>query len=191
MRVGYARVSTGEQTLDMQIDALEDEGCEKIYSEKISGAAKERPKLQECMEHLREGDTLVVWKLDRLGRSMQDLVEKVESLGDRGIDFVSLQQDIDTTSAQGKLVFHLMAAMAEFERNITRERTMAGLKAAKERGKTGGRPSALSEEDITQIQALMRDDEVSTKDICDRFDIGTSTLYRHVGPDGERRSGDN
>jgi DNA invertase Pin-like site-specific DNA recombinase len=191
MRVGYARVSTGEQTLDMQIDALEDEGCEKIYSEKISGAAKERPKLQECMEHLREGDTLVVWKLDRLGRSMQDLVEKVESLGDRGIDFVSLQQDIDTTSAQGKLVFHLMAAMAEFERNITRERTMAGLKAAKERGKTGGRPSALSEEDITQIQALMRDDEVSTKDICDRFDIGKSTLYRHVGPDGERRSGGN
>lgn len=187
MRIGYARVSTGEQTLDMQMDALEEAGCEKIYSEQISGAADERPELQTCLESLRKGDTLVVWKLDRLGRSMKDLVQKVEDLNERDIDFVSLGEDIDTTSAQGKLTFHIFAAMAEFERNLTRERTMAGLKAARERGNTGGRPPALTEEEITQVQALMKSDDITTQEICERFDVGKSTLYRYVGPNGERR----
>ena len=187
MRIAYARVSTGDQNLDLQLDELEDAGCEKIYKEEISGAAKKRPELKRCLEELREGDTLVVWRLDRFGRSLKDLVSKMESLEGKGADFVSLTEGIDTTTAQGKLTFHIFGALAEFERELARERTMAGLKAARERGQVGGRPPALSEEEIPQVQAMMRDEEVSTSDICERFDISRATLYRHVGPNGKRR----
>jgi DNA invertase Pin-like site-specific DNA recombinase len=187
MRIGYARVSTGDQNLDAQIDELEDAGCERIYEEKTSGAAKERPELHRCMEELREGDALVVWRLDRFGRSLKDLVSKMENLEEKGVDFVSLTEGIDTTTAQGKLTFHIFGALAEFERELTRERTMAGLKAARERGRVGGRPPALDEDEIPQVQAMMRDEEVSTSDICERFEISRATLYRYVGPNGEKR----
>lgn len=187
MNVGYARVSTGEQKMDLQLDALGDAGCERIYEEKTSGAAKSRPKLERCLDSLREGDTLVVWRLDRFGRSLKDLVRKMEALEERGADFVSLTEGIDTTSAQGKLTFHIFGALAEFERELARERTMAGLRAARERGRVGGRPRALDEDDIPQVQSLMRNPEVSTSEVCERFGISKATLYRYVGPDGERR----
>lgn len=187
MRIGYARVSTGEQKMDLQIDALEEAGCERIYQEKTSGAAKNRPELEKCLDSLREGDTLAVWRLDRFGRSLKDLVEKMETLEERGVDFVSLTEGIDTTTAQGKLTFHIFGALAEFERELARERTMAGLRAARERGRVGGRPRALDEEDIPELQALMKDEGISTQQICDRFEISKATLYRYVGPDGERR----
>lgn len=187
MIIGYARVSTGEQTLDMQTDALEDYGCDRIYTEQISGAAKTRPELVKAMDALRDGDTFVVWRLDRLGRSTQDLVSKIDEFSEQGVSFVSIQDPIDTTTAQGKLIADIFAALAEFERNLTRERTMAGLKAARERGRVGGRPPALSDDEIPQVQALMRDPDVSAKQICDRFDISKTTLYRTVSPDGEVR----
>ncbi len=187
MRIGYARVSTGDQNLDLQTDELENASCERIYTEKTSGAAKERPELERCMEELREGDALVVWRLDRFGRSLKDLVSKMEDLEEKGADFISLTEGIDTTTAQGKLTFHIFGALAEFERELSRERTMAGLKAARERGRVGGRPPALDEDEIPQVQAMMRDEEISTSDICERFGISRATLYRYVGPSGERR----
>lgn len=187
MRIGYARVSTGEQKLDLQLDALEEAGCERIYEEQTSGAATSRPELEKCLESLREGDALVVWRLDRFGRSLKDLVTKMESLEEIGADFISLTEGIDTTTAQGKLTFHIFGALAEFERELNRERTMAGLRAARERGRVGGRPRALGEEDIPQVQALMKDGNVSTAEICERFGISKATLYRYVGPNGERR----
>lgn len=187
MRIGYARVSTGDQNLDLQVNSLEEAGCERIYKEKTSGAAKSRPELERCMEELREGDALVVWRLDRFGRSLKDLVSKMETLEEKGVDFVSVTEGIDTTTAQGKLTFHIFGALAEFERELGRERTMAGLRAARERGRVGGRPRALGEEDIPELQALMKDSGVSTQQICERFNISRATLYRYVGPDGERR----
>ena len=187
MRIGYARVSTGEQKMDLQLDALEDAECERIYKETTSGAAKSRPELERCLEELREGDTLVVWRLDRFGRSLKDLVQKMETVEEKGVDFVSLTEGIDTTTAQGRLTFHIFGALAEFERELAHERTMAGLKAARERGRTGGRPPKLDEEDIPQIQSLMQNPDVSTKRICERFEISKATLYRYVGPNGERR----
>ena len=186
MRIGYARVSTGEQKMDLQLDALQETGCKKVYQEEISGAAGRRPKLERCSEELHEGDTLVVWRLDRFGRSLTDLVSKMETLEEKGVDFVSVTEGIDTTTAQGKLTFHIFGALAECERELARERTMAGLRAARERGRVGGRPPAL-EEEIPRVQALMQDEEVPTADICERFGISRATLYRYVGPDGERR----
>ena len=187
MRIGYARVSTGEQKLDLQLDALEAANCKKTYTDTISGRASSRPELDKCLEHLRKGDTLVVWRLDRFGRSLKDLISKIEALGDRGVEFASLTEGIDTTTAQGRLAFHLFGALAEFEREIARERTMAGLRAARERGRVGGRPRALSEDDMPQVQALMKDPDISTAQICERFDVSKATLYRYVGPDGKRR----
>jgi len=187
MRIGYARVSTGEQNLQLQLDALEEEGCEEIHKEEISGAAEERPKLEHALSRLRGGDTLVVWRLDRLWRSLNDLVEKVDRIEDAGADFHSLQESIDTTSAGGKLTFHIFGALAEFERELTRERTMAGLRAARAEGNIGGRPPAVSEAEIPQLQALVKDHDVTTSEVCDRFDISAATLYRYVSPEGDRR----
>jgi DNA invertase Pin-like site-specific DNA recombinase len=187
MNIGYARVSTGEQKMDLQLDALEEAGCEKVFTDKLSGATADRPGLEEAMEYARPGDTLVVWRLDRFGRSLKDLVTKVERLGEKEVGFRSLKENIDTTSSAGKLQFHIFSALAEFERDLNRERTMAGLRAARERGRVGGRPRALSEEDLPQVQALMRQPDVSTRQICERFDISKATLYRYVGPDGDRR----
>ena len=134
-----------------------------------------------------DGDTLVVWRLDRFGRSLKDLVGKMETLEEKGVGFKSLTEGIDTTTAQGRLTFHIFGALAEFERELARERTMAGLRAARARGRTGGRPRALEDDDLPQVQALMRDPGVSTRQICERFDISKATLYRYIGPDGERR----
>jgi DNA invertase Pin-like site-specific DNA recombinase len=187
MNIGYARVSTGEQKMDLQLDALDDADCEKVFTDKLSGATADRPGLEEAMEYARSGDTLVVWRLDRFGRSLKDLVTKVERLGEKEVGFRSLKENIDTTSSAGKLQFHIFSALAEFERDLNRERTMAGLRAARERGRVGGRPRALSEKDLPQVQALMRQPDVSTRQICERFDISKATLYRYVGPDGTRR----
>ena len=187
MHIGYARVSTGEQNLDLQTDALEEEGCEQIFTDELSGATAERPGLQKAMDYAREGDVLVVWRLDRFGRSLKDLIAKVETLKDKGVQFKSLKENLDTTSSAGRLQFHIFGALAEFERDLNRERTMAGLRAARARGRTGGRPRALSEEDLPEVQALMRDPDVPVRRICERFEISKATLYRYVGPDGERR----
>src|ERR671915_2547182 len=145
MLIGYARVSTGEQTLDLQLDALQEAVCEKSYTETASGPKAERPVLQEVLGYLRSGDTLVVWRLDRLGRSLRHLIETVAALAERGIGFKSLTEQIDTTTSGGKLVFHVFGALAEFERDLLRERTHAGLAAARARGPTGGRPKKLAD----------------------------------------------
>jgi DNA invertase Pin-like site-specific DNA recombinase len=187
MNIGYARVSTGEQKMDLQLDALDEAGCEKVYTDKLSGATADRPGLEDAIEYARPGDTLVVWRLDRFGRSLKDLVTKVEQLGEKKVGFKSLKENIDTTSSAGKLQFHIFSALAEFERDLNRERTMAGLRAARERGRVGGPPRALSEEDLPQVQALMRQPDVSKRQICERFGISKATLYRYVGPSGERR----
>lgn len=187
MKVGYARVSTGEQNLEMQTNALKDAGCEKIYTDRVSGAKSDRPGLQDALEYLREGDTLVVWRLDRLGRSLNDLVEKVDQLREEGKEFQSLQESINTTSANGRFQFHIFSALAEFERNLIRERTMAGLRAARARGKTGGRPSALSHEDVEKAADLIGDTGWSVSRVAELFDVHRSTLYRYVSPEGDIR----
>ena len=142
MLIGYARVSTNEQTLNLQKDALEKIGCTKTYSDVVSGAKSERKGLQEALEYVREGDTLVVWRLDRLGRSLKHLIETITALNNRKIGFKSIRENIDTTTSGGKLVFHIFGALAEFERDIVQERTNAGLTAARSRGRLGGRPKA-------------------------------------------------
>ena len=145
MNIGYARVSTFEQNMDLQLDALKSDGCEKIFTDTASGSKDDRPGLTEAIEFLRKGDTLVVWKLDRLGRSLRHLIDVVATLHQDERSFRSLQENIDTTTATGKLVFHVFGALAEFERDIIRERTLAGLEAARLRGKVGGRPRVMSE----------------------------------------------
>lgn len=187
MKVGYARVSTHEQSLDLQLDQLEEAGCGKIYTDEVSGAKFDRPGLSDVLEYLRDGDSLVVWKLDRLGRSLKDLIEQVERLGERGCEFVSLEEGIDTANAAGRLIFHVFGALAEFERDLIRERTQAGLQAARRRGRTGGRPRAIEEEDVPTIQKLMKDPEVPSTRIAEMFSCSMATLYRYVSPAGERR----
>src|SRR3712207_5837489 len=148
MLIGYARVSTHDQTLALQKDALQKAGCKKIFSDQVSGTKTERKGLSEALSHLRTGDTLVVWRLDRLGRSLRHLIDTVTSLHEKGIGFKSLQENIDTTTSGGKLVFHIFGALAEFEREIIKERTRAGLESAKSRGRSGGRPRALTPKEV-------------------------------------------
>jgi DNA invertase Pin-like site-specific DNA recombinase len=155
MLIGYARVSTVDQNLALQRDALIEAGCTKIFTEQISGAVTDRPALLDALEFARSGDTLIVWKLDRLARSMKQLIETVETLRLRGIGFRSLTEALDTTTAQGRLVFHMFGALAEFERSLIRERTQAGLAAARRLGRTGGRPPKLTEDDIEAAKALL------------------------------------
>src|SRR5580700_4200730 len=156
MRIGYARVSTVDQNTDAQLDALKAAGCEKIFTEKASGAQRDRPELKAVLEYMRDdgSDVLVVWKLDRLARSLRQLIETVEDLEKRGIGFESLTERIDTTSAAGRLTFHIFASMAEFERSIGRERTRAALEASRARGRKGGRPPSLSPKDLVHAKAL-------------------------------------
>src|SRR5436853_5519469 len=181
MLVGYARVSTNEQTLDLQKDALEKIGCTKIYSDVVSGAKEERKGLQEALEYVREGDTLVVWRLDRLGRSLKHLIETITKLNNRKIGFKSIMENIDTTTSGGKLIFHIFGALAEFERDIIRERTNAGLAAARARGKRGGRPKlAPNSRKIALANALYEDKSNSTPEICKTLSISRATLYRYV-----------
>mgnify|MGYP003376110374 FL=1 len=180
MLIGYARVSTRDQTHDLQIDALQAAGCERLFEETASGAQRDRPQLAAALDYLREGDTLVVWKLDRLARSTKQLIETVEDIQRRGVGFKCLTQDLDTTTAGGRLIFTLFSAIAEFEREIIRERTRAGLDAARARGRTGGRPPALSVKDLAAAHALLADPSISVSDIAQRLNVAVSTLYRHL-----------
>lgn len=187
MLVGYARVSTQDQHLDLQRDALTAAGCDKIFADQAPGAQAERPGLSEALEYVREGDVLVVWRLDRLGRSVKDLVMRIEELGAAGVGFRSLQEAIDTTTAGGRLIFHVFSALAEFERELIRERTMAGLASARARGRKGGRPAAMTPRKIELASKLMRDSSVSVAEVCEAVGVSRSTLYRYVAPDGTVR----
>ena len=179
MLIGYARVSTQDQTPALQVDALNKAGCERIFEEKASGAQRDRPELKAAIEYARTGDTLVVWKLDRLARSMRQLIETVGSLDGQGIGLRSLTEAVDTTTAGGKLVFHLFGALAEFERSIISERTSAGLRAARARGKVGGRPSSLSNDDIAAARVLLADSSLSVAAIAKQIGVSSGTLYRY------------
>ena len=183
MLIGYARVSTQDQTLDLQTDALKRADCEKIFTDMTSGAKAERPGLQEAMNHLRAGDTLVVWRLDRLGRTLKHLIATISDLNDKGIGFKSLQEHMDTTTSGGKLIFHIFGALAEFEREIIRERTNAGLQAARARGRLGGRPKiqTLDPKKIALARKLYDDQDMTVQEICEQLHISKSTLYRYVG----------
>ena len=180
MLIGYARVSTQDQDLALQLDALRTAGCKKVYEEKASGAQRERPELKAALGYMRQGDTLVVWKLDRLARSLKQLIETIEAMGEQGIGLRSLTEAIDTTTSGGRLVFHLFAALAEFERGVIRERTLAGLQAARARGRTGGRPPALKPKDIAAAKALLKDPEITVVEVARRLGVAPSTLYRHL-----------
>jgi len=180
MFVGYARVSTNEQTMDLQLDALKKAGCAKILTDTASGAKVERKGLSEALSYVRSGDSLVVWKLDRLGRSLKDLITRITELNNRKIGFKSLTEQIDTTTSGGKLIFHIFGALAEFERDIIRERTTAGLEADRARGKRGGRPKALSPERIKLARKLYADTNTSVPEICKMLGISRHTLQRYV-----------
>jgi DNA invertase Pin-like site-specific DNA recombinase len=183
MLIGYARVSTIEQTLDLQQDALHQAGCEQVFTDHISGAKSERPGLTQALEFARSGDILVVWKLDRLGRSLKQLIEIVTELQKRNIGFRSLTENIDTTSPGGKLIFHIFGSLAEFERDLIRERTLAGLAAARARGRKGGRPRAVGlndEKKVALAHALFSDKQNSITTICEMLKVSRSTLYRYV-----------
>jgi DNA invertase Pin-like site-specific DNA recombinase len=180
MKIGYSRVSTQEQKNDLQIDALNIEGCDKIFEDKASGAQRDRPELKSALEYARAGDVIVVWKLDRLARSLKQLIETVEDLEKRGIGFKSITESIDTSTSGGKLIFHIFASLAEFERNIISERTRAGLEAAKSRGRTGGRPSKLSPEDIEVAKTLLKNPEITAKEVAKRMGVSFATLYRLI-----------
>jgi DNA invertase Pin-like site-specific DNA recombinase len=181
MRVGYARISTETQNLDLQKDALARAGCERVFVDVASGAIDTRVGLKEALEFVRPGDILTVWRLDRLGRSLQHLVEMVNALSERGIGFSSLQENLDTSSSGGRFIFHFTAALSQFERDLIRDRTLAGLKAARERGRLGGRPKLLSKEDVNLLKRIARDTQISVADVCKRFGISRSTLYRTIG----------
>lgn len=180
MLIGYARVSTQEQTLALQQDALQKAGCAKVFTDTISGSAVERTGLAEALVFMRPGDTLVVWKLDRLGRSLKHLIETVTHLQERDIGFKSLTEQIDTTTPGGKLIFHVFGALAEFERDLIRERTKAGLAAARARGRLGGRRSLLDEKKRKLLLTLYSDKSNSVTDILEALHISKSTLYRYV-----------
>jgi DNA invertase Pin-like site-specific DNA recombinase len=180
MKIGYARVSTVERNLDLQIDALKKEGCEKIISDEVSGSVADRPGLIKLKELLRNGDTLVVWRLDRLGRTLKHLIEWVNELDEQGISFKSLQETIDTNSSSGKLIFHIFGALSEFERNLIRERSRAGLEAARVRGKQGGRPKKLSKDKRQLTVDLYEGKKHSIKQICEMTGISKPTLYKYI-----------
>jgi len=180
MIVGYARVSTQDQTLDLQRDALTKAECKRIYTDTASGAKTDRKGLQEALDHLREGDILVVWRLDRLGRTLKQLIELINDLNNQGVGFKSLTENIDTTTSGGKLIFHIFGALAEFEREVIRERTNAGLQAARARGRLGGRPKSLDEKKIAQLRSLYESKKYSGEDICEMMGISRGTLYKYL-----------
>jgi len=180
MLVGYARVSTPDQKLDLQRDALMQAGCEKVFSEIAGGATSERRGLAEAMAFMRDGDTLAVWRLDRLGRSLPHLIETIRGLESRGVGFRSLQENMDTTTSGGRLIFHVFAALAEFERDLIKERTQAGLSAARARGRIGGRPRVLSPAKAAIAQTLRRDTSRSVKEICAALGVSEATFYRYT-----------
>lgn len=178
-KIGYARTSTRDQCLDLQLSALRKAGCDAVVTEQLSGASMaKRPKLLALLDQLGEGDTLVVWKLDRLGRSIADLITIIDDLRARGIEFVSLSESIDTSTPGGKLIFHIFGALAEFERGLIRERTMAGLEAARARGRVGGRPRALDDEAVAHAAAMLRgDSSITVAQVAKRFGVSATTMY--------------
>ncbi len=187
--IGYARVSTDDQNLDLQIDALTKHGIPKsqIFTDKMSGAKSDRPGLAKCLDALQDGDVLVVWRLDRLGRSMQHLITVVEDIRGRGIGFRSLSEGaIDTTNASGELIFNIFSALAQFERRLIQERTKAGLAVARARGRHGGRPRIESEEaKVLAARKLAGDRSISINDICRTLNISRSTYYRYLAMEPE------
>jgi DNA invertase Pin-like site-specific DNA recombinase len=177
-RIGYARVSTADQDLAPQLDVLRAKGCEPIYSEHASGKHADRPELAQAMKALRAGDTLVVWRLDRLGRSLPDLIATVNELAGRGIAFESVTEAIDTTTASGKLVFNIFASLADFERHLIGERTRAGLAAGRARGRMGGRPPALTSRQLREARLLLTDPEATVTAVAERYGVSRTTLYK-------------
>ncbi|HAU0297844.1 TPA: recombinase family protein [Legionella pneumophila] len=180
MLIGYARVSTDDQKLNLQHDALKNAGCEKIFDDQITGSKIQRPGLEAALEFAREGDIFVVWRLDRLSRSLKDLIEMVALLDSRKVGLRSLHESIDTSSSSGKLIFHIFGALAEFERNLIRERTHAGLQAARARGRKGGRPKKLSKDKEKLAQKLYEDKQHSIIQICNLIGISKPTLYKYL-----------
>ena len=181
MLIGYARISTQDQTLDLQLDALKAVGCERLFKDIVSGKSTQRPGLDEALLQLRAGDTFIVWRLDRLGRSLPHLIETITSLESQGIGFKSLTENIDTTSPSGKLIFHIFGALAEFERNLIRERTQAGLAAARARGRVGGRPKFDPNSNKAKLaKSLHQDKSRSIADICKALHISRATFYRYI-----------
>jgi len=180
MLIGYARVSTDDQKLDLQRDALRAAGCEKIFEEKLSATRGHLPAREELLAFVRRSDVVVVWKLDRLGRSLRDLVELVVGLGDRGVELRSLHEAIDTTTPAGKLTFHLFAALAELEADVLRERTRAGLEAARRRGTKLGRPRALDSHQVEMARTLMRNPRLTAVQVAEQLGVHRSTLYRSL-----------
>jgi DNA invertase Pin-like site-specific DNA recombinase len=176
--LGYARVSTSDQDASLQVDALKAAGCYRVFVDTVSGALEHRPEFDKVLDQLRPGDTLVVWRLDRLGRSIRHLIDQLRALDERGVGFRSLQETIDTTSSGGRLVFHVFAALAEFERDLIRERTNAGLAAARARGRTGGRPSSLSPAQIKAARRMYEQNEMTVAQIGDVLGVSRTTIYR-------------
>jgi len=177
MKIGYARVSTSSQNTQLQLDALKNAGCKNIYEEKVSGAKKNRDELIQCLKSLRAGDVLIVWKLDRLGRSLQNLLEIINDLDKREIGFKSLTESIDTTTSTGKLIFNIFGSLAEFERDLIKDRVNAGLEVARKNGRIGGRPSALTKEQ-KEIAMTMRRGGALKSDIAKHFNVSRQTIYK-------------
>jgi len=180
MLIGYARISTEDQKLDLQHDALRAAGCEKTFDETASGASTRLPIREKLLGYARPGDTVVVWKLDRLGRSLRDLIEVVNALGERNVGLRSLRESIDTTTPAGKLTFHVFGALSEFEREVLRERTRAGLRAARKRGKKLGRPRSLNSDQVEMARSMIANPKLSVRQIANQLGVHRATLYRNL-----------
>jgi DNA invertase Pin-like site-specific DNA recombinase len=180
MRIGYARVSTLDQNLDLQRDALDAAGCQRLFEERASGTSVRLPARLELLDYARPGDLVVVWRLDRLGRSLHDLVDVVTTLGDGGVGLRSLHEAIDTTTPAGKLTFHIFAALAQFEAELVQERTRAGLAAARQRGKPLGRPRALAPDQVEMARAMLANPKIAARQVAEQLGVHRSTLYRHL-----------
>ncbi|WP_269621172.1 recombinase family protein [Zhongshania sp. BJYM1] len=185
MLIGYARVSTTDQNAELQLDALSVAGCEQVFTDKVTGTGQKiRPEWEACRRTFRKGDTLVVWRLDRLGRSMKELVGIIQELEDKGVGFLSITENIDTTNAGGKLIFHIFGALAEFEHTLIRERTLAGLSAARARGRKGGRKPKMSKGDVRKAAAMLKDPAVLKTEVAEHFGVSRMTLNESLKREG-------
>jgi DNA invertase Pin-like site-specific DNA recombinase len=180
-RIGYARVSTDDQNASLQVDALKKAGCIKVFTDHASGSKASRPELDRMLDQLRPSDVVVVWRLDRLGRSLRNLIDLVEELAGQGVGFRSLSESIDTTTANGRLFFSIMGALAEFERDLIRERTHAGLAAARARGRVGGRPSVMNTKKVERARKLYESRQHTVAEIAEMLNVSVATIYRHLG----------
>jgi DNA invertase Pin-like site-specific DNA recombinase len=180
MLIGYARVSTRDQNLDLQLDKLREAGCEKIYTDKASGVRDDRPGLAEAIAYARKGDMLTVWKLDRLGRTMKSLIRFVDELRESGVEFRSLNEGLDTSTPMGRFTFHILGALAQMEAELVKERTMAGLQASRARGRLGGRPKKITPDQLVMARTLMTNPNLTMEQIAKQLGVGKSTLYREL-----------